>query len=294
MTRKYQIGTAEVRVGPLGEANKLTQKHSIGLLDSVSVNINHESVNLEGGFPRRIMDSAVTSQTVEISATLREYSQRNLKIMVGEGAESEDQNGEPFLTLTTENAKEGTTELKVLDINGFSVGDIIVAVPKGKPEALSVCKIQEIKGEIPTSSPVVGRKGGSRAKAMKKEPRLVPNAGSLILSSNTPLLFDYPAAATEVYVSQAIPLGAATESKYMSLQVIQREHSTGRPIVFNCWKAQISSGMEYQSNAEDFASNEISLSILEPNVEDFAVGAPLEHLASIIPHHPTGMMITGN
>lgn len=293
MTRKYQIGTAEVRVGPLSDANKLTQKHSVGLLDSVTINVNQESVNLEGGFPRRIMDSSIVSQTIEVSATLREYSLRNMRLMMGEGAEDQSQHGQPFLALTTEDAKEGSTELKVLDINGFNVGDLVVVVPKGKPEALSICKIQDIRGDLPTSSPVVGRKGGNRAKAMKKDPLLVPNAGSLIFSQNTPLLFDYAAAVTEVYQSQALPLGASEQEQYMSLQVIQREHSTGRPIIFNCWKAKVTTGMEYQSNAEDFTSNEITLSVMEPNVEDFAIDSPLEHLAGIIPHHPTGMMVAG-
>ena len=84
-TTKFSIGTAELRIGPLLEAMKLKQENSIGLIDNATVEVSQESVDLTGGFPKVLVDTAVVSQESSITATLREYSRRNLQVMLGEG-----------------------------------------------------------------------------------------------------------------------------------------------------------------------------------------------------------------
>ena len=84
-TNKFNIGTAEVRIGPMASANKLTQSHSIGLVDNATVEITQNSVDLLGGFPQVLVDTAVISQEATMTATLREFSQRNFNVLIGEG-----------------------------------------------------------------------------------------------------------------------------------------------------------------------------------------------------------------
>ena len=84
-TGKFHIGTSELRIGPLNMAGKLTDAHSVGLIDSTTLNIDQQVADLMGGFPMNVLASAVTSRSVGISATLREFSRRNLGIMMGQG-----------------------------------------------------------------------------------------------------------------------------------------------------------------------------------------------------------------
>ena len=68
ITNKFNIGTAELRVGPMSSANKLLEAHSVGLIDSVSLNVDQEAAQLEGGFPRKLVDTAIIRQSSSITA----------------------------------------------------------------------------------------------------------------------------------------------------------------------------------------------------------------------------------
>ena len=84
-TTKFSIGTAELRIGPLSSAMKLKQENSVGLIDNATVEVSQESVDLTGGFPKVLVDTAVVSQESSITATLREFSRRNIQVLLGEG-----------------------------------------------------------------------------------------------------------------------------------------------------------------------------------------------------------------
>lgn len=84
-SRKFAIGTSELRIGPLSSAGKLTQDYTVGLVDSVVLSVEQTVVDLKGGFPQTIMDSAVTDQSAQVTATCREFSRRNLGIMLNQG-----------------------------------------------------------------------------------------------------------------------------------------------------------------------------------------------------------------
>ena len=88
VTSKFPIGTAELRVGPLTKAGRLTQANSVGLVDQATVEVTQNSVDLKGGFPQLLIDTAIIDQEATISATLRESSRRNIKIMLGEGLDA--------------------------------------------------------------------------------------------------------------------------------------------------------------------------------------------------------------
>lgn len=84
-TRQFNLGTSELRVAPLTSAGRLLPAHSVGLVDSTTVNVAQEAARLEGGFPRKLIDTAVISQTASVTAQLREVSRRNLQVLLGQG-----------------------------------------------------------------------------------------------------------------------------------------------------------------------------------------------------------------
>ena len=264
-TTKFSIGTAELRVGPLNMANKLTQAHSVGLVDAVTVTVNQETVDLEGGFPKKVVTTAVVSQKAELKATLREYSRRNMRILLGDGLAG----SEPvdISTQLTTGASIGAVSISVTagSTTGLAVGGLIVIYQAASPENVTVAKIATL---TPGTPDVIG------------------------LDTDTPLLHAY-ATGDKVFAANQIAVGAITQTNYFSAMVIQRENSSGRPVVFSFWKAAISSGMEYGTNASDFASTELNLKILEPSACEYDVGGELVHLADIIPTHPSGMFIGG-
>lgn len=264
-TTKFQIGTAEVRIGPLNMANKLTQAHSIGLIDNVTIEISQDSVDLEGGFPRAPVDTAIVRRNGTVTATMREYSRRNIKIMMGEGVAASEPSDVASLLVT--NASQGATTFDVTAATGanFAANDVIVIYPDGDPASISVCSIDSVATD------------------------------TITLDTNTPTLHAYDGTADtiHVYVAQQVGIGAIQTTNYFAAQILQVERKTGRPVGFNIWKSTIASGMTLASNAEDFASNDLAIKMLDPAAAEYGVGGDLEHLAELIPTHPQGMMFYG-
>lgn len=265
-TTKFQIGVAEVRIGPLSLANKLTQANSIGLIDSVTIEIAQDSVDLEGGFPRSPVDTAIVRRTGTITATLREYSRKNIKIMMGEGAESSTPADVKSL-VETDVASGGTT-FSVTGGDGalFDTGHIVVIYKDGSPEEVSVVRVQSVAVDAVT------------------------------LDTDTPVLHDYNGTTDTVHIFNAQPvgIGAVQVTNYFAVQLLQQERKTGRPVGFNIWKATVSTGMTLASNADDFASNDLGLKILDPAAAEYGAGGDLEHIADLVSAHPQGLMYYGS
>lgn len=264
-TNKFKIGTAEVRVGPLSLAGQLTQAHSIGLLDNVTVEVTQESLDLEGGFPKVPVDTAIVKQSAAVNATLREYSRRNLRLMMGAGVEATGPVG--VSSLLTADETSGAVALDVTAGTGtnFVVGSLVVIYSLLAPEKVSVCLVTAVAANIVT------------------------------LSADTPTLFDYSGTTNDavIFTANPVSIGNITNANYVSVQVLQQERATGRPIGYNFWKAAISSGLSDGSNADDFASTELGLKILVPAASEYAVSGVMDHLAAVIPDYPLGMYFGG-
>ena len=261
ITNKFQIGTAELRVGPMTSAMKLLQSHSVGLVDSVTVTIGQESVDLEGGFPKQLMDSAIVRQTAEVSAVLREYSRRNLKVAIGDGVATAVTD---VSTAMAGSAAAAATSVTVTTGTGanLTAGDLLVSYKLNAPENVQILRVQGIATDTVT------------------------------LDSDTPLLFDV-VNGDPVYVAKQVAIGAVAKTNYMAAMVVQKENSTGRPMVWSFWKASISGNLEYATNASDFASTTTTLKCLQPSAAEYGVGQPLAHLADIVPTHPIGFLALG-
>ncbi len=262
-TRQWNLGVAELRITPLSSAGKALQSHSVGLLDTAVVEVAQESIRLEGGFPRKLVDTAIASQTATVRATLREYSRRNLQVLLGAGVPS----ALPTDVATTLSGTTiaGATSFQVASAVGISTGDTLVVFPKGKPEELSVVVVASVASNTVT------------------------------LTNSTPLLVAYNSAngPVEVFNAQPVAIGAVAETQYFGVQLIQRNPANGRPRVFDFWKGSIASGMTFETSASDYGSTELQIEILEPAADEYSVGKPLEHLSGIIPSFPSGRMSFG-
>jgi len=263
-TKKFSIGTAEVRLGPLASAGRLTQANSIGLVDSATVEVTQTSVDLKGGFPQQIQDTAVTEQATTMSATLREMSRRNLKILLGEGIDGGAAPVDISSLVVTDVLLDGTAvDVTPGEGASFTVGDVVVIYPDGQPENVSVDIITTISTDTLTLENGLA----------------VPVTGT--------------ADTVHIFVANQVAIGAVTQTNYFAVSLVQAENSTGRPVGFNFWKAALGGSMTFATNATDFASNDLSLKILQPANSEFGAGKDLEHLATIIPANPTGMYMGG-
>lgn len=253
-TDKFAIGTSEIRVGPLASAGKLTAVHSMGLVDSTTVNVSQESVDLQGGLPKRIVATAIVSQTTEVSAVLREYSRRNINLMLGNGVVTET--AEVSTTLTAQAAAAGTT-LAVTSAASMVAGGLLIGYNVGRPEDVQILKIASIASlnvTLEATTPVL-----------------------ITLNSGAPILVVNPVA-----------IGAVTKTSYFSCMVVGQEFSTGAPTLWNFWKCAISTGLEYANNSDDFGSTTLTIKALEPTAADIAVDGPLEDQAAEIAKYPVG------
>lgn len=257
----FSIGVAEVRLGTLQNAGKLAQSNSIGLVDEATVSIAQESVDLEGGFPRKLVASAVTRQTGSVSATFREYSRRNMDIILGNGIPAAVTDAETTLTA---DALIGATDLVVADAANFSIGDVIVIYQEGKPESVSVTRVTAVDNAAPD--------------------------GLTIPANSLAQAYTIANGTVKVYKANPIKIGAVSQINYFSATLIQLG-SSGNPVVWNFWKCSIGGNMDYATSAEDFASSTMELKILEPSATDYGVGGPLAHAAELIALHPMGMAI---
>lgn len=259
-TRSFFIGTAELRLGDLTSAGKLAQATSVGLIDEASLSVEVQSQDLLGGFPALPVDTAVTGQNSTITATLREYSRRNLQILLGAGVSTPDSTDVKTAVTTSSQIAAGATSIPVSSVAGISPGDIVGIAVLGQPELVTISRVNAAA------------------------------ASTVTLDTGLGLVAAVPAGSTAVlYKIPAIAVGNLSTVNYFSASLIFVDRATSRPVVFNGWKATVSSGLKVGTNSKDFASTDLTIKLLVPPAVDYAVGGPLNHLANIIPTYNVGM-----
>lgn len=262
ITQKFPIGTAELRVGPLSAAGRLTQAHSVGLVDEASVEVTQETTELLGGFPQLQVASAIISQATKVTATAREASRRNFKMMLGEGVGGTAPTDFESLVVTAV-ALDGTGfDVTAADGSNFTVGDIVVIYPDGRPEDVVVDRVTAVAIDTIT----------------------VENGFAVAL--------DGTAETVRIFIAHQVAMGAVASTQYFAATLLQTENSTGRPIGFNMWKGSSGGSFNYATNATDFGSFDIELNVLQPSESDYTTGN-LAHQASVIPSNPLGMFFGG-
>lgn len=271
ITPKFDIGTAEMRLGPMAKANLLEQSDSIGLIDEATYTVNQTSVDLLGGFPKTLIDTAVTEQTATISATMREYSRRNLRIMLGDGLAG---TAPTEIKSTLDTAADLASGANVVNVNTgdgslFTADDVVIIYPTGRPQDVSVLQVLSVAVDALT---------------MKTGHATVADYNAL---TETGTVFN-------IYVAHQVPIGNVTRTNYFSVMLIQQENSSGNPKIVSFWKGAVAGSMEVATGADDFASSTMEIKLLQPAISDFATGADLENMADLINLHPTGMLLNGH
>jgi hypothetical protein len=269
-TNKYKIGTFELRIGPLNKAGKLTSAHSVGVVTNVTINSSVQSVDLHAGFPQKVVDTAITQITSGLTATLQEYSKRNINVLLANNlTDYETSGGDVNGTIDTTSAiAAGATSLTTNPFTGtLSTGDIVVIYDTANSNNVSICRVASY------------------------------SSNALVLDADTPIVTITGAANTfsagssvAFYKAATIAGGAASAPVYFSVQLISLDRGTGRPVGYNIWKAAIASGLSASSGVTEFASTNMELKFLEPAAADYGPGGPLAHLAEIISSNPVFLL----
>ncbi len=269
-SNEFSIGTAEVRVGPLTEANRLAQSRSVGLVDNVKIAFQTASVDLKGGFPQQIVDTAVTEQTGSVSITAREFSRRNLDIMLGNAVSTTAVVDVATKLVNTDNVAAAAVTFTVTTGTGadFDVDDVIVIYPEGRPEDVTVSQIASIATDTIT---------------------LKTGMGTVVAyNALTESTLDF-----HVFKAQGVAAGNVTRTNYFSMMLLQQKPSSGRPIIWSIWKAANSGSMEQATSATDYASLTMEMKILQPTLSDTGVSGGLHNVAGLIAMFPSAARMAG-
>lgn len=136
VTNKFVIGNFELRVGPQEEAGNLTAEHSVGIVDRFAIQTQQESVDLIGMFPQEIIDTDIASQSVQLTATMREFSPRNLKMLTGNGVTG------------SSSSRRGTTRTAVVDPSATADSTYPSATLKSLVKAMTFNPGTDIAGRL--------------------------------------------------------------------------------------------------------------------------------------------------
>jgi hypothetical protein len=269
-TNRFQIGNAEVRIGPQSLANKLNQAHSVGLLESCTVKFEQQAVELKAGIPKTLIDQKITETVITVEARAYEYSRKNILVMTNGGVSTTEPAERRGVIMAAAVTSASTFQTDIPSAN-LAVGDLLVVYSPSSPEKVSVVQVSNV---------AVGGSGNT--------------AGSTItiVPGKTPLLFDI-AVNDIVYRANQIGLGASTATNYFSLDVLGTENASGKPIGFKFWKAAVSGGLDYSFSNDNYAVTPLTFKVLQPAAAEWASGAAMEHLSNIIPTHPLGMQFQG-
>lgn len=271
-TNKFQIGNAEVRIGPQTKANKLTQANSVGLLESCTVRFDQQSVELKAGIPKTLIDSKIIETTITVEARAYEYSRRNIMVMTNGGVlDIANEPAEAMGDIKAAANTSATTFQTSIPHGSLAVGDLLVVYSPGSPEKVSVVRVDN------KAAGTTGNESGSTV---------------TIVPAKTPLLFDITTS-DKVYRANQLALGANNATNYFTLDVFGLENASGKPIGFKFWKAAVSGGLEYSFSNDNYAVTPLTFKILLPAASEYAALAPLAHMSDIIPLHPLGMQFQG-
>lgn len=268
VSNEFSIGTAEVRVGPMTEAGRLAQARSIGLVDSATLTFSATSVDLKGGFPQQIVDTSVTEQAGDIKIAAREFSRRNLDIMLGNAVTGAAVTDVATTLATSANVAADAVSITVVSAAGLAVDDIIVIYPEGRPQDVTVTQISAIATNTLTLKTGMGTVVAYPAQT----------------DSSTPY---------RVFKAHGIAAGNVTKTNYFTLMLLQQKNKTGRPSIWAVWKVANSGSMEQGTSATDYGTLNMEMKILQPSSTDTGVGGDLNNVASLVNLFPSAVRFAG-
>ena len=270
-TGQFQIGIAEIRIGKTTEAGKLTQDHSIGLLQNATVKYAQETTDLEAGLPKATVATVITKQTTSVSATAYEFTAKNLRVMLSDKSALDAAAVLLAPTVSTTPitvsalANKGATTLTVANavITGVKVGDMFVVYPAGSPQDLSVLTLSS----TPTAGEITSK---------------------TLTFTGTPTLFELPLGSI-IYQVESVGLGSSAQTQYFSMDIVGKDQLTGKPYGFQLWKVAVVSGLEFSFSSDNFATLGLEFKVMKPTVDD--LNGDLAYVRSINSANPYGRAI---
>ena len=269
VSNSFSIGTAEMRVGSFASTSvclQLTQANSVGLVDNASISFTAEAVDLFGGFPQLIQDTAIVKQTGNVKASVREFSRRNLDLALSNGVQTTAATDVKTSLVATADVAAAVTSITVVSGTGFNVADVIVIYPTGAPQDVTVTQISAIS----------------------------TNTLTFTLVASLPTVAAYPALTNSgvitynVFKAAGTAAGNVTQTNYFSFMMVQQNAHTGRPVVWAIWKAANTGTMEQKTSATEYGMLELDIKILQPSGADVSAGgvlnaAPFPTLVGLYP-----------
>lgn len=298
----FQIGAAELRIGSLSNAGKLTQADSVGLLQNASVNYSQQMAELKGGLPLQVIDSVVTEEAITVTASAYEFTRKNINAMVGNGVAATTTANFSFSAKAVVNTGSTTSTLVIgsLEVFGtssvavptsttapdlFKVGGLYGVYVKDKPEELKIIRIG-----TPTTATGTG---ATLAITLSLDSTLGVNlnAGTYgIAASATPAT---PVTDIVIYNLEPISVGGNSNTNYITLDIISKNHTTNLVHGYRFWKAAIQGGLDFSFSNDNYATMPITFKILQPAASEVASSGKLLHMANVISTHPTGFYWSG-
>lgn len=266
-TGNFVIGQFEVRIGTLAQAGRLTSAHSVGVVDSYSYGLTLETTKLMAGFPRKTLDQAITSIDGELTFTGREYSARNINVLLGNAVADYDAPGGDLIgTVDTTSAILAAEDTLVLTTDvAFTAGQTVTIYSTTDPTKVTVSIVQSYTSGTKT----------------------------LVLKTGYETLHAYDAGeSVKVSLANVIGGGNITGVNYFSAQLVSVNRADSRPVVIDFWKCAVGAGLKVANSGTEFSAQEWSVGVLVPTASDYATGGPLHHVADVIPANPVMRLVS--
>jgi len=271
-TKIFQVGTSELRVGTLSEANKMTAANSVGLVETVTTKNTLTTVKLEGGFPKTVVATEVASYVSTVEAVAYEYSRRNLMLMTGQGiaAASATFSTTATAALVAPTVLTGTSVLTVTGAaTNFAIGDEIVVHKYHDTSTVQVLTVSAV---------AAGAAAGT--------------VNLTFDNTKTPPIWNI-AVGDIVFKALPVGLGITPCNRDITLEVIgQVAANCGTPIIQKYWKVNYTGDMTISSSADKFAPVNMSFEVLMPTADDVSATGALYGVRDLVAKYPLGMITT--
>jgi hypothetical protein len=277
-SNNFQIGVSELRIGTLDSLGIgiLSQYHSVGLLQSASVQTTKTFAELRQGELNRRFYQKQTGVDVEITANMYEFTANNLQLMAKKSSYN-----------APNTPKVEAIAIKVGLVSNHSLKSGLIRTEPLPTSWSSKLNIAEsfLVGVYVKSKPYE-LYYALAAKAPGGE-------GYLTLSTdNLRYTYEHIAVGTEllIYPVQFLSLGDAADQFY-TMDIVSKQQSSQTLRVFRFWKVSIQSGLEYSSSPDSHGTLPLRAVAFELEAEELEKIQD-EDLKKQILANPLGMLIT--
>lgn len=150
----FQIGVAELRIGNLNDAGRLTSNDSVGLVKNATINVAKTYAELRGGNFNARIHQALTGYDLEINAELYEFTTQNLLRVLGANqvVTSGEVTPDVQVSVTIPGATTYSTVSTVKQFTSKSTTNPAVALTAGVTAAIVSTKLKSAGTLVPANN----------------------------------------------------------------------------------------------------------------------------------------------